>query len=67
MPGNSHPKQGKIQSLDTTLPLKHILPVLLAAAPCLTQGFGAGAAAAIGKRGEAVELTRTLPLQCFYL
>src|SRR5258706_6444684 len=35
--------------------------LLLAAAPCLAQGFGAGAAVAIGKRGEAVELTRTLP------
>ena len=41
--------------------LQNILMLLLAAAPCLGQGFGAGAAVAIGKRGEAVELTRTLP------
>jgi len=35
--------------------------ISLTSIPAFPQGFGAGAAVAIGKRGESVELTRTLP------
>ncbi len=43
------------------LSLKRLVLLLISAAPCLAQGFGAGAAVAIGKRGESVALVRKLP------
>ncbi len=38
-----------------------LLAISISAIPSFAQGFGAGAAVAIGKRGESVQLTRTLP------